>query len=64
MSTQLNKQTLKQEVIKISDELDRMAGNLMSPGCADDETGILRARAYTAMSKLQDELKKMIYQIH
>lgn len=64
MSTMLNKQTLKQEVIKISDELDKMAGSLMSPGCSDDETGILRARVYTAMSKLQDELKRMIYQIH
>lgn len=60
----LDKFALKEEVIKISDELDRMAGNLMSPGCSDNGTGILRARVYTAMSQLQDELKKIIYQIH
>ena len=64
ISEEFDKFALKQEIITISDELDKMAGNLMNPACADDETGILHARVYTAMSKLQDELKRMIHQIY
>lgn len=60
----MDKMSLKDEIITISDKLDQMAGNLMNPACADDETGMLRARAYSAMSKLHDELKRMINQIH
>lgn len=64
ISDKLDKYSLKNEIITIADELDKMASHIMSPACADDETGILRARVYTAMSKLNDELKKLIYQIH
>lgn len=63
-SEEFDKFALKQEIITISDELDKMAGHLNEPACVDDETGILRARVYTAMSKLQDELKRIIYHIY
>lgn len=61
---EMDRFSLKKEIIDIADSLDKMAGHLMSPPCVDDETGMLRARAYSAMSKLHDELKRMIYQIH
>lgn len=64
LTDEMDKFSLKREIIDIADTLDKMAGHLMNPPCVDDETGMLRARAYSAMSKLHEELKRMIYQIH
>lgn len=64
VSDEFDKFALKNEIITIADELDKLGGALMGPKCADSETGMIRARVYTAMSKLHDELKKIIYQIY
>lgn len=64
LTDEMDKYALKREIIDIADSLDRMAGHLTSPACVDDETGMLRAKAYSAMLRLHKELKQMIYQIH
>lgn len=64
LKDEMDKLSLKKEVIDITDSIDKMAGHLMSMSCIDDETGILRARVYSSMSKLHEELKRIIYQIH
>lgn len=64
MAAFMNKMELKNEVIKIKDELDKLAGGLMAKGCDDDTTGMLRAEVYSKMSKLNDFLSEMIYKIH
>ena len=64
MEKPINKYMLKQELIKISNGLDEMAGKLMSPPCADNQTGELRSEAYMALSKLHEEINEMIYKIY
>lgn len=64
MSTLLDKYTLKEKVIKIDNELDKMVGELMSPGCADNETGKLRSQVYSRISDLHSKLKEIIYNIY
>lgn len=64
LTDEMDKFSLKREIIDIADSLDKMAGHLMNPPCADDETGMLRAKVYSSMLKLHKELKGMIYQIH
>ena len=64
MSTFLNKSSLKQKTIEIMDELDKITGELMSPGCSDDATGNLRAEVYSKLQKCHSELGSIIQRIY
>lgn len=56
--------SLKEMLIKISNTMDELAGEMMSPGCDSEETGDMRNEIYTDMYSLQKKIKGMIYQIY
>lgn len=55
----MNKFELKDFLYSYCDTIDRMCGQMMSPGCDDDITGELRSEAYMAFENAHRKLKKI-----
>lgn len=60
----MDKFELKSKLIQIADELNKLTGELMNDGCADEETGEIRSEVYTKLHKTHDYLKSQIYNIY
>ena len=60
----MDKFELKEKLINITDQLDKMVGDLMSNGCKDVETGEIRSEVYTQLLKTNEFLKSKIYNIY
>lgn len=63
-SKQMASQDLREELIRISNELDRTTSRLMLPKTVDIETGEHRADAYTVLFNCVEQLKDIAYDIY
>ena len=59
----MNKFELKEILIEISDELNKLHSKLMSKS-TDEETGMLRAEVIRQFVNLEDTIKEKIYNIY
>lgn len=60
----MDKFELKEKLIAISDKVGELGGSLMQKGCADDETGKLRAEAICSLEKATQVIRSIIFNIY
>lgn len=60
----MDKYQLKEKLIAVADELNKLGGSLMASGCKDGETGNLRQVAMNSLENAHKTIHQLIYNIY